>query len=63
MEAALEWLKANAANIAAVWGALVALCTVVVKLTPTSKDDNILAWVVKVADWFSVVNPNKPKDK
>ena len=45
------------------WGALVALCTVVVKLTPTSKDDNILAWVVKVADWFSVVNPNKPKDK
>jgi hypothetical protein len=42
-------------------GALVTAATVIVKLTPSQTDDNILAKIVKVLDWLSVVNPNKPK--
>lgn len=44
-----------------VLGYVVLIATAIVKVTPTQTDDNILAKVVKVVDWLSVVNPNKPK--
>jgi hypothetical protein len=42
-----------------VFGYLVAAATIVVARTPTQKDDAILAKIVKVLDYFSVVNPKK----
>lgn len=51
----IDWILENWVNIAAAWGMLVALCTIIVKATPTQKDDNILAKIVKWADVFSVV--------
>lgn len=39
-----------------IFGAVVALASLIVKLTPTTKDDAILAKVVKVLDFLSVVN-------
>ena len=51
----IDWILENWVNIAAAWGMLVALCTVIVKATPTQKDDNILAKIVKWADVFSIV--------
>lgn len=51
----IQWLIDNWEAIFAVWGMLVALCTALVKITPTQKDDNFLAKVVKWADVFSVV--------
>ena len=39
-----------------VFGAAVAFASVIVKLTPSTKDDAILAKVVKVLDFLSVVN-------
>lgn len=51
----INWILENWVNIAAAWGMLVALCTIIVKATPTQKDDNILAKIVKWADVFSVV--------
>lgn len=39
-----------------VFGAAVAFASVIVKLTPSVKDDQILAKVVKVFDWLSIVN-------
>lgn len=51
----IDWILENWVNIAAAWGMLVALCSVIVKATPTQKDDNILAKIVKWADVFSVV--------
>lgn len=50
-----DWLITNWETIFAIWGMLVAFCTAIVKLTPTQKDDNFLAKVVKWADVFSVV--------
>lgn len=50
-----NFLIENWVNIAAAWGMLVALCSIIVKATPTQKDDNILAKIVKWADVFSVV--------
>ena len=51
----MTWLLDNWETIFAIWGALVTVCSVIVKITPTQKDDNILAKVVKWADVFSVV--------
>lgn len=51
----INWLLTNWEAIFATWGVLVAACTAIVKLTPTQKDDNILARIVKWADVFSVV--------
>ena len=39
-----------------IFGAAVALASLIVKLTPSTKDDAILAKVVKVLDCLSVVN-------
>lgn len=48
----------------AVIGALVTAATIVVKLTPTQKDDAILAKVVSVLNYFSVIEakPHVPAD-
>ena len=51
----MTWLIEHWETIFATWGVLVAFCTAIVKLTPTQKDDNFLAKVVKWADVFSVV--------
>lgn len=51
----MKWIIENWEHIAAGFGILVAACSAIVKLTPTTKDDNILAKIVKWADVFSVV--------
>ena len=55
----MNWLLENWEHIAAGFGMLVALCTAIVKMTPTQKDDNIFAKIVKWADVFSVVFTKK----
>lgn len=55
----LDWLIANWEHLAAGFGMLVALCTAIVGLTPTKKDDKFLAKIVKWADVFSVVFTKK----
>ena len=37
-------------------GYLVSFASIVVALTPSTRDDQILAKIVKVLDWLSVVN-------
>lgn len=54
----IEWMSANWTDILAIIGGIVSVATVVVKLTPTQKDDAVLAKIVAVLDRFSIVNPN-----
>ncbi len=61
MENIVHWINANWSNILAVYGAAVAFATIIVKITPSQKDDAILAKIVKFLDWFSTVNPNVKK--
>ena len=37
-------------------GAIVALATLIVKLTPTQKDDNVLAKIIKILSALSLCN-------
>jgi hypothetical protein len=49
----MSWILANWDNILAIYGGVVAVCTTIVKITPSVKDDAVLAKVLKVIDFFS----------
>jgi hypothetical protein len=57
----MNWIINHWNDVLAVIGAAVALATVIVKLTPSQKDDTVLAKVVGVLNWLSTVNPKPPK--
>lgn len=54
----ITWLKANWESILAIIGGVVSVATIIVKLTPTQKDDNALATLIKILSIFSLVNPD-----
>lgn len=54
----IDWIVQHYDEVFEAIGYLVTACTIMVKLTPTQKDDAILAKFVKILDVFSVVNPN-----
>ena len=51
----IDWIIANWKDILAFYGALVVICSTIVKLTPTQKDDNVWAKILKFLDLFSTV--------
>ena len=57
------WLLANWDSIFAVYGGVVALCTSIVKLTPSTKDDTVWGNIVKVLDFFSTAFTDSDKAK
>jgi len=63
MDSITSWFSANWVNIAAIYGGVVAIATVIVKLTPSQKDDAILAKIVDVVSYFSHVDVKKPEVK
>ena len=52
----IDWILTHLDNIGEWFSLLVVVCSGVAGLTPTKKDDGIASKIVKVADWFSVVN-------
>lgn len=58
----MNWILEHWQEILACFGALVGFCSLVVKLTPTQKDDNFVAWMVKILNWLSIFNPKKDQE-
>lgn len=54
----ITWLKANWESVLAIIGGIVSVATIIVKLTPTQKDDNVLATLIRILSIFSLVNPD-----
>ena len=52
----MEWLNENWKDIGVIFTAVVGLATAIVKLTPTQKDDNVLAKVIRVLEALSLCN-------
>lgn len=63
MDAIISWFSANWVNIAAIYGGVVAVATVIVKLTPSQKDDAVLANIVDIISYFSHADIKKPEVK
>lgn len=59
----LEAILMNAETILAWVGGIVSCASIVVKLTPTTKDDSALEKVINFLDYFSVVNTKKTQEK
>lgn len=54
----LELIKANWVNILAWIGGIVTAASIIVKLTPTQKDDSVLAGIIKVLSALGLFNPD-----
>ena len=50
----LNWILEHWVDLLAIYVAVVAICSTVVKLTPSTKDDNVWAKIIKILDKFSV---------
>lgn len=55
----LDFIKEHYDELCVAFTALITFCSVVVKLTPTQKDDAVMAKIVNILSHFSIV---KPKD-
>lgn len=58
-----EWLQQNGKAVLEIIGAIVTLATLIVKLTPSTKDDTVIDRIVKVLVMFSLVNRDGSIDK
>lgn len=51
----IDWFLTHWSDLLAIYGAVVLVCSTIVKLTPTRKDDDIWAKILKFLDRFSTV--------
>lgn len=54
----MEWIHNNWKDILAIIGGVVTVASIIVKLTPTQKDDAVWAKVIKVLSALSLFNPD-----
>lgn len=58
-----EFIISNVDTVFAWIGGIVSCASIIVKLTPTTKDDSILEKVINVLDYVSVFNTKKNQEK
>ena len=54
----MEWIQLHWKDVLTVIGGVVSVCSIIVKLTPSQKDDNILAKIIKLLAIFGIFNPD-----
>lgn len=54
----MEWIMAHWKDILAIIGGVVTVASIIVKLTPTPKDDSFLAKVIKILAALGLFNPD-----
>ena len=59
----MTWILEHWEDLLAVYGAVVLICSTVIKLTPTTKDDDWWAKIVKFLDKFSTVFTKEDAEK
>ena len=56
----VEWVKVHWVEIAAVYSGIVTVASIIVKLTPTLKDDTVLLAIIKWISKYLALNTNAP---
>lgn len=54
----MQWISEHLKDILAAVGAVVLAASAIVKLTPTQKDDTVLAKIIKVLSALGLFNPD-----
>lgn len=52
----MQWIQVNGKDILAIIGGIVTVASLIVKLTPTSKDDLILGKIIRILSSLSLCN-------
>lgn len=60
--AVIEFMKEHSVDMLAIWGAVLTIATIVVKLTPSKTDDKVLEVILKILNALAL-NPIKDKEK
>lgn len=55
----MDWIIQHWKDILAIIGAAVTLATLITAITPTQKDDAILAKIIKILSAIGLLNPDK----
>lgn len=58
----INFMKIHYDEMLAILGGIVAIATVIVKLTPTQKDDEILKKIISFLEKFSLVNTKEHQE-
>lgn len=58
----INWFTGNWSNLIQVWLQLIGAASIIVKLTPTLKDDDALKWVVKFTGKYVALNRGSGAD-
>lgn len=59
----IEWIITNWDNILAWIGGIVSCASIIVRLTPSTKDNAVLDKIIKILDNFSIVNTKENQKK
>lgn len=59
----MNWIIEHWVDLLAIWGSVVAICSTIVKLTPSTKDDAVWAKILKIIDLFSIFNTKADTEK
>lgn len=62
MSEIIAWITNNWKNILAIIGGVVSVATVIVQLTPSTKDDEILTIIINILEKLSLVNTKDHKE-
>ena len=54
----MEWITQHWKDVLAVIGGVVTVASIIVKLTPTQKDDNVLSKIITILAALSLYNPD-----
>ena len=52
----IDWIINNWSSITSMFGSVVAIASVIVKLTPSDKDDKVLNKILEIIAKFSIFN-------
>lgn len=55
----MSWITEHWKDILAIIGAAVTLATLITAITPTQKDDALLAKIIKILSAIGLLNPDK----
>ena len=59
----MDWIVEHYKDILAWVGGIVSAASIIVKLTPTTKDDGIVDFIIKILDHFSIVQTKENAEK
>ena len=59
----MTWILEHWTDLLAIYGAVVIVCSTIVKLTPSTKDNEIWDKIVKILDKFSTVFTKEDAEK